>query len=105
MIKIVLFIMLLVMTSMASVQEGVKVYTNYSEFSKLETPKISVGDFIVYDGSGEFLTVFSPPTSITFGDNVGRISWETGELVFTGNIDESAKIFFEYVWEQYCRRN
>ena len=103
--KIVLFIMLLVMVSMASAQDEVKVYINYPDLSKLVAPKLTEGDFLIYHGTGAFLTVFSPPTSITFGDNVGRISWETGELVFTGNIDESAKIFFEYVWEQYCRRN
>ena len=28
---------------------------------------------------------------------IGRLSWETGELVFTGDADESAKIFFDHL--------
>ncbi len=34
-------------------------------------------------------------TSVTFGDNVGKISWEEGTMTFEGNADESARMFFE----------
>lgn len=46
-----------------------------------------------------------PPTySLKFhGEKgeVGTLSWETEELQFTGEADESARIFFEYFLKQY----
>jgi len=47
-----------------------------------------------------------PCTSIIFGTpEVGRISWANGKLTFEGNIDESAKIFFEHFWKVYVQGN
>jgi hypothetical protein len=40
-------------------------------------------------------------TGMTFGDNVGRISWEKGVMIFEGNAEESAKIFFEGWLKQF----
>ncbi len=39
----------------------------------------------------------APATALVIGDNIGRMSWMTGELVFEGKADESAKIFFEFL--------
>lgn len=40
-------------------------------------------------------------TGMTFGDNVGRIFWDKGIMVFEGNAEESAKIFFEEFLKPY----
>ena len=31
------------------------------------------------------------------GSEVGRLSWDSGEMIFEGKADESAKIFFEFL--------
>lgn len=39
-----------------------------------------------------------PPTCLIFTDEskeIGKLSWEDGTFRFTGNADESAKVFFE----------
>lgn len=50
-----------------------------------------------------------PMNAITFigTDNkvVGTITWEKGKLKFKGNIDKSARSFFEYWWKQYAYPN
>lgn len=50
-----------------------------------------------------------PMNAITFigTDNkiVGTVTWEKGKLKFKGNIDNSAKSFFEYWWKQYAYPN
>ena len=40
-------------------------------------------------------------TSITFGDNVGKLTWEDGKMKFEGDAYESAKIFFDYFLIMY----
>ena len=40
---------------------------------------------------------FLPPSGGTFANNGASISWEAGRLVFKGPIEESAKLFFEYL--------
>ena len=43
---------------------------------------------------------FTKPTftsHISFGDNVGSLSWEDGVLHFEGDADASAKLFIESV--------
>jgi hypothetical protein len=40
----------------------------------------------------------APPDCFIFADEgkeIGRLSWADGTLSFTGNADESAKVFFE----------
>jgi len=48
--------------------------------------------------------VYTPPHNMTFtnekGDEVGRLDFEK-EMKFTGNADESAKIFFEHFLKGY----
>lgn len=36
------------------------------------------------------------PSSLSFG-KVGRLSWNDGKLTFEGNLEESAKVFMEYL--------
>jgi len=36
-------------------------------------------------------------TSIIFGNDVGKISWDEGVLEFEGNLTESMEIFFDYL--------
>jgi len=31
------------------------------------------------------------------GEEVGKLNWSTGELKFSGNADESAKLFFNFL--------
>lgn len=46
-----------------------------------------------------------PPCNMVFHGNeqkeVGRITWSKGIVEFSGNVDESAKIFFEHLWRNY----
>ncbi len=50
--------------------------------------------------------LIEPANSIIFGHpEVGRLDWSTGNLIFTGNIDKSAKEFFEYAWRDYVYPN
>ncbi len=48
-----------------------------------------------------------PSTKILFynknNELVGTIEWESDEVKFTGNIDESAKTFFEYFTKYYLK--
>lgn len=41
------------------------------------------------------VSFMSRPGGITFGDNVGRIFWDKGIMIFEGNVEKSAEIFFE----------
>jgi hypothetical protein len=46
-----------------------------------------------------------PPSSMTFYNSedsvVGIVTWEDGTLRFEGDVEESAKVFFEYFWTVY----
>lgn len=52
-----------------------------------------------------------PEHNIVFIDNdneVGCLNWDTGKLEFKGNMDESAKIFFNFLKgyiDNYLREN
>ncbi len=35
------------------------------------------------------------------GKELGGLDWSGGSLKFTGNMDESARIFFKYFWRNY----
>ena len=54
-------------------------------------------DNVTNEGQIIFSIPYDQPTSITFGDNVGRLSWEDGKMSFEGDTHESAKLFFEYL--------
>jgi len=47
-----------------------------------------------------------PPQAFAFfGDEdqeVGRLSWDGGAVKFKGDMDESAKVFFEYMFKKYA---
>jgi len=45
----------------------------------------------------DIIWTITSETSITFGDNVGKFSWENGVLDFEGNLTDSAEIFFDYL--------
>lgn len=50
----------------------------------------------------------TPTTAISFwgkDKEVGSVSWKDGVLKFTGDVDASAKAFFEYWWKQYAFPN
>ena len=44
-----------------------------------------------------FAEKITAPTSMIFGNGVGKLSWGSGTMKFEGDVDESAKIFFEYL--------
>ena len=65
--------------------------------------EITEDPFIMVDAGDTVFTVDWPETtSIIFGDNVGKLTWEDGgKMRFEGNYYESAKIFFEYFLNYY----
>lgn len=66
-------------------------YREKSVISNL-TPQITVEK---ENESLLFVDPYIPPTSITFGDDVGWLSWEDGKTKFEGDAYESARIFFD----------
>ena len=50
-------------------------------------------DFII-EVESDYLLTLTPAASMTFGDGVGKISWENGYMEFEGDAFESARIFF-----------
>jgi len=65
-----------------------------------EEPVKSFEELKSYKFPAEIL--INPAKLIIFGTpEVGRLEWGSGKLIFTGNIDESARIFFEYFWKEY----
>ena len=69
---------------------------------------VDVDDTIVVHGDELLFTVEDEPvlsfdysqpacTSISFGDNIGELTWENGHLEFEGDIEQSAQIFFEWL--------
>lgn len=111
--------MVLLLVGIAFSQDGPKVYSNYPEYQILEaSPE---GQFLAHDGTEwQWITIqdpsitmsdriinlnpFEPVQILIFGDpEVGRITWEDGWIRFDGNFDESARVFFEYAWKEYCK--
>ena len=63
-----------------------------------------VGKALDGDWSQAKWEFFKNDCSLVFGDPqtgsmVGALSWCKGRLEFQGNVDESAKRFFEYAWK------
>jgi hypothetical protein len=53
--------------------------------------------FLTGTGTMNIATI-EPTQAIVFGDpEVGRITWESGEIRFEGNFDESARMFYNHV--------
>lgn len=44
---------------------------------------------------GNILMKYTATTSVIFGDNIGKISWTEGVMIFEGDAKESARMFFE----------
>lgn len=48
----------------------------------------------------QLFPIYKPPNDITFyKDNklIGTLSWESGNLEFTGDAEESARLFFKHL--------
>ena len=69
-----------------------------------EVEIIELGDSDIWDAAdyiieleeeGDILMEYIQTTSVVFGNNIGKISWEKGYMTFEGNADESARMFFE----------
>lgn len=46
------------------------------------------------------IVTFDSIYSISFeneNETVGELTWDTGVMIFTGDADESAKVFFDYI--------
>jgi len=56
----------------------------------------SEGESIEFGIDGEVVIYLKPTVSMTFGDNVGKLSWGKGILEFEGNALQSAETFFLY---------
>jgi hypothetical protein len=54
---------------------------------------------LVSVGEGAYIRSFHPQCNLVFagpfGEEVGRLTWEGGTFRFAGNVDESAKVFFD----------
>ena len=58
----------------------------------------SSNDPISFQSVDETVFHVPKPTCLIFTDEskeIGKLSWEDGTFRFTGNADESAKVFFE----------
>jgi len=53
------------------------------------------GESIEFGIDGEVTIYLKPTVFMTFGGDIGRISWDEGIMKFEGNAEESARIFFE----------
>lgn len=45
-------------------------------------------------------TTFKPDLTITFYDGkdaIGKLDWNDGTMKFSGSVDESAQLFFDYI--------
>jgi hypothetical protein len=51
---------------------------------------------------------FKPNYNISFqnhaGEKVGTLDFNTGKLVFTGNAEESAKVFIDFIAKSFAKR-
>ena len=59
-------------------------------------------NFVESDNNATEVLRITPQRNISFSnesEEVGRLSWNDGVMVFTGDADESAKIFFDYLKE------
>ena len=53
-------------------------------------------------------TLVPPLTALTFSDGanvIGTLSWANKTLEFTGNVEESAKVFAKYLASHFVTRN
>lgn len=64
-------------------------------FTKPEEESLEEDEYIAFGDEDLVVITIRPTVSMTFGDNIGKISWETGIMTFEGDADESAEIFFE----------
>ena len=73
---------------------GDKVFPNGAEGEAKEEHTLTQNeDIVIYYDYMEY----TPSTAIVFGENVGKISWDNGVMVFEGNAEVSADLFFAYV--------
>jgi hypothetical protein len=53
------------------------------------------------EDSNSFTNFYWVPSSFIFsdyrGEEIGKLTWDEGIIKFSGNIDESAKVFFNYL--------
>lgn len=69
-----------------------------------------MSDKVLKCGNGEALIHIADPEltnpcNMMFNDStyneVGRLEWGTGKLIFSGDIEESAKLFFEFLAQYF----
>ena len=63
----------------------------------------TIGEELYFSDTDSIVEIeISPvPISITFGNDIGRLSWEDDIMRFEGDADKSAIIFFEYFLRPY----
>ena len=68
---------------------------------EITMPKeLKVGQDFEVGKSSVALVDMKPDLAMEFnkdGEVIGRLDWNTGNFIFTGNVEESAKIFFDYL--------
>jgi len=66
----------------------------HAPFDTKDNLSLYGNDELTWEGD---IVNYEPATAIIFGDNVGKISWDNGVMVFEGDAEESAEIFFEFL--------
>jgi hypothetical protein len=64
-------------------------------------------DFVITGASLVTTAIARPNYNITFhgeGGEIGRLDFNGPEMVFTGNAEESAKVFFDWIAKSFAGR-
>ena len=72
---------------------GEKADTN----AQIEDTIFDDDSLIIGTTDSSILMKYVPSTAIVFGENIGKISWDNGVMIFEGNAEVSADLFFAYV--------
>ena len=100
-IVILLVLLLVIGINLKCINDKLDRLELYDNIEKKEDSPITESKNITDNGDLLFVDSYIPPTSIIFGDDIGRLSWEDGKMKFEGDAYESAKIFFDYFLIMY----
>ena len=75
------------------------------DFNDPTTPKEPVTGFVT--AATPMMLNYKPLRNVTFhgkdGELVGKLDWTDGPMTFEGNVEESAKVFFDTVIKNYAK--
>lgn len=100
-IVILLVLLLVIGINLKCINDKLDRLELHDNIEKKEDSPITESKNITDNGDLLFVDLYIPPTSIIFGDDIGKLSWEDGKMKFEGDAYESAKIFFDYFLIMY----